>query len=1013
MANENIQELKFQVGEVWKGVYSSSTPYGLANVVQDPTGLSIYRSLKSGNVGHPLNDRTWWFCIIDMSSIKAESDRITALNQAIAQDEALRVAAEELRQQHETERIAAETQRNEAEQARVNAEQERVGAESARATAEQQRITAEQERVSAESARVQAEQARVLSETLRANAEDQRAANEQNRIAAEQQRIERAESDHQRVESDLADIAVYTDSLGAFDLSKHNAVDGVLATYADLSAALTALNALDSKYKYGGMSFKFVLSSDNKYVQYRLMSDTFNTTPANWQGVDDTPTQGSENLVESGGVAKVLGKNIDITNELVIGQLPGYIESNGTITAYSTWFYKTLLLKAGQTITIDASVGNYPTLGIAQSGTVNIGDVVTVVNGNSYTAASDTWIVVSEGPLLRSAIIRESNNIFDTADSEPKFDSKNIVSSDGIANALKNVKVDGKIKQTSSIVLQRAGFNRNVGTNLSAKKGDTIIVTLIDTDGIIPVGGTIPFYHGDPSDGVPYTNLSVGVPTEIALTNDVEDFYIYVPGNYILNSGVITLELKFKSIFATKSELQELTDEVDAVKTACEMPFDNTISLNNGFNSTYDSGITLQAGQEIEVTLIDEEGIVTVESLSLYYNSTSGRYVNLVPDVPTKIQASEQTHFLLYVGSSWISASGNVTLHVEYINTSNIIDVTLPSKSYAYVGGEFNIYNENVAFITQKDRYYIFWSIDNINDYRVYSDRLRILPTSDMIGTHEVTLQILDRFNNSVVYSKSFTLEIVANTPVTNKKVLFIGDSLTNAGYYPHFVEYLSNNGIQSIGTRESEVWSSFVEGRKDIVRHEGRGGWSAMDYVRNYAEYRTDAPNPFWNETTGKFDFSYYISSQGYSRPDAVFINLGTNLVYFLAGTINATKEMITSIHAYDSTIPIFVSLIIPPATQEGRAYSGHGDSHVFEKHARNQRKEYIKEFENKLANVDVSPVYFNLDRYYDFPTAEEPVSQRNPTIVVRQTDGTHPRRFGYYKMGDVYYADMMHILS
>ena len=188
MANE-IQELKFQVGEAWKGVYSSSTAYGLANVVQDPTGLSIYRSLKSGNVGHPVTDRTWWFCIIDMSSIKTESDRIVALNQTIAQDEALRVAAEELRQQHESSRISAEIQRNEAEQARISAEQSRVNTESTRATAEQNRITAEQGRVSAESARVQAEQARVLAETLRANAEDARAAAEINRNAAEQQRI--------------------------------------------------------------------------------------------------------------------------------------------------------------------------------------------------------------------------------------------------------------------------------------------------------------------------------------------------------------------------------------------------------------------------------------------------------------------------------------------------------------------------------------------------------------------------------------------------------------------------------------------------------------------------------------------------------------------------------------------------------------------------------------------------------------------------------------------------------
>ena len=209
MENENIQELKFQVGEAWKGVYSSSTAYGLANVVQDPTGLSIYRSLKSGNVGHPVADRIWWFCIIDLSSIKAESDRIKALNDAIANDEVLRKAAEELRQQHEAARIAAETQRDEAEQQRINAEQNRVNKESQRETKEQQRITAEQGRVNAESARVTAEQARVLAETLRVNAEDARAAAEINRNAAEQQRITNEQAretqyaaDHTRAEAD-------------------------------------------------------------------------------------------------------------------------------------------------------------------------------------------------------------------------------------------------------------------------------------------------------------------------------------------------------------------------------------------------------------------------------------------------------------------------------------------------------------------------------------------------------------------------------------------------------------------------------------------------------------------------------------------------------------------------------------------------------------------------------------------------------------------------------------------
>ena len=200
--NEQIQEIRYLVGEAWKGEYNSATTYGNANVVQDPTGLSVYRSLKPGNVGHPLSDTNWWFCIVNLSSIKAESDRIAALNQAIAQDEALRVAAEELRQQKEAERETAETQRNEAEQNRISAEQQRVSAEQQRASQEQTRISQEQSRVTAEQGRVAAEAQRVQKEQLRENSEAQRVINETNRVAAEAERVAQYAADHQQAVAD-------------------------------------------------------------------------------------------------------------------------------------------------------------------------------------------------------------------------------------------------------------------------------------------------------------------------------------------------------------------------------------------------------------------------------------------------------------------------------------------------------------------------------------------------------------------------------------------------------------------------------------------------------------------------------------------------------------------------------------------------------------------------------------------------------------------------------------------
>ena len=118
-------------------------------------------------------------------------------------------------------------------------------------------------------------------------------------------------------------------AMGAvYDVTAHN--DG--AKFDSLAALLSdaGINTLipTSKRK-GGMSIKFVLNSDNKYLQFRYMlpyagnttaeNNKF-VTPTNWQGVDDEPTAGSENLVESGGVYSLLKRevgqfyNVDLTD---------------------------------------------------------------------------------------------------------------------------------------------------------------------------------------------------------------------------------------------------------------------------------------------------------------------------------------------------------------------------------------------------------------------------------------------------------------------------------------------------------------------------------------------------------------------------------------------------------------------------------------------------------------------------------------------------------------------------
>lgn len=98
-----------------------------------------------------------------------------------------------------------------------------------------------------------------------------------------------------------------------YDVSAHNS--GVV--FESLSALLSSSNLstlIPTSVRHGGMSIKFiqgsVSSSDNKYVQARCMAQNFTTDVTKWQGVDEEPTAGSDNLVKSGGVNAELNKKL-------------------------------------------------------------------------------------------------------------------------------------------------------------------------------------------------------------------------------------------------------------------------------------------------------------------------------------------------------------------------------------------------------------------------------------------------------------------------------------------------------------------------------------------------------------------------------------------------------------------------------------------------------------------------------------------------------------------------------
>ncbi len=335
----------------------------------------------------------------------------------------------------------------------------------------------------------------------------------------------------------------------------------------------------------------------------------------------------------------------------------------------------------------------------------------------------------------------------------------------------------------------------------------------------------------------------------------------------------------------------------------------------------------------------------------------------------------------------------------------------VPSTSIAVVGHEYNIYFDNIINGMDFGRYTVKASISStIESAKCFEKFLRITPTAIDIGNKTITLTIYEKNKFMEVASCTFTLKIIADSVVSGKKVLFIGDSLTNAGIYEAEIQYnMSNGGIVSVGTRET---TCVVDGISRTVHHEGRGGWSASDYTRSKQSYATDYDNPFWDETNSKFNFAYYIANSGVDVPDIVVIALGTN------GNINSLDdvlEMVNSVREYSATLPVIVSLLTPPAFQDGCGYNnGLQCSAEIKDRFLQCCQNYIDNYDNgNIANTDVAELYFQFDREHDFNTTSIAVSARNPETMVIQSNNVHPSTYGYLHLADAFYNRLLYWLT
>jgi len=332
----------------------------------------------------------------------------------------------------------------------------------------------------------------------------------------------------------------------------------------------------------------------------------------------------------------------------------------------------------------------------------------------------------------------------------------------------------------------------------------------------------------------------------------------------------------------------------------------------------------------------------------------------------------------------------------------NALDLVLPPTIYTVVGREMNVYFDNLIADDATDYRWDVTCTQGLQQEERWTSGLA--PTA---GTTTITVAVHNKHNETPITSATASLVVKAAAAGTgvNRKCLFIGDSTTAGG--------ITTGEVVTIFSTDAMAVTLIGTKGTGANLHEGISGWTINKFY-------TDATSPFY--FGGAFNFSTYMSTNGYSGLNYVFINLGINDVFSktsdagvsqLATTMLAQLEaMITNIHTYDANIKIGLAVTTPPPYNNDAFGASYGCGQTRWRFKRNLllwSRLLINQFQGREVadKVYLVPLSLNLDTVHNmlFNTAA-PWNSRTSLTTQRIYNGVHPDTPGYYQSADTYHA-------
>lgn len=446
------------------------------------------------------------------------------------------------------------------------------------------------------------------------------------------------------------------------------------ATYANLAAALGTDGAnIPQSLQKGGMSVKFVLTSDNKYVQYRLMSETFNTTVANWQGVDDRPTAGSNNSVKSGGVFDETHMDADISNDYANILDNTVLFAQGQTVSSNNLAVRVYSVKAGNTYHIDSGfVGGFPVGALySDMACTTLIELLPIYEGTAadestyngyYTPSQDGYLGINHkslsvydnpdyddiylnlnGPVLIKKALKDLDDKVKDLDDKVEDlteDVENISHFDYDVTEILANRIDGKYINSAGGVADLSPFSILVYKVLEGHKyhivsgfvGGNLVGALYSDVDCATLVSLLPFYEGTQAEEKTYDGYYtpsqdgyIGLNYKsILYENDLGMAYIYVnlyeskethKGAFDLSREVTKLKDVTGSddIICIGDSLTQGSQWIDELKSNME-EYVNIVNHSSGGNSTLEMASLIGAYPiDVEPVTIPASGGVTLQ----------------------------------------------------------------------------------------------------------------------------------------------------------------------------------------------------------------------------------------------------------------------------------------------------------------------------------------------------------------------------------------------------------------